>query len=66
MNTPIRFWGLLRELNELTTILAINNPEYRDRVNELKSELTTMINKQLEEEEKQKKQIIDNWYVRNN
>lgn len=47
-NTEIEFWANLRELNELTTILAIECPEYADRVNNLKTKLTKEIKDNLE------------------
>jgi hypothetical protein len=66
MEKNIRFWMLISELNNLTTILAIKCPEYQERVNNLKSELTDMILKGLEESKKLKETQIDSWYVRNN
>jgi len=45
---PLEFWRNLRELNELTTILAIECPEYEERVSILKSSLTKEIKKGLE------------------
>jgi hypothetical protein len=47
-NNEIEFWSNLRELNELTTILAIECPEYAERVNSLKANLTKEIKKNLE------------------
>lgn len=47
-NNEIEFWSNLRELNELTTILAIECPEYAERVNKLKANLTKEIKKNLE------------------
>tara|TARA_R110000822_G_scaffold298280_1_gene420984 strand:- start:263 stop:460 length:198 start_codon:yes stop_codon:yes gene_type:complete len=47
-NNEIEFWANLRELNALTTILAIECPEYADRVNHLKSNLTKEIKDNLE------------------
>ena len=47
-NTEIEFWTNLRELNELTTILAIECPEYAERVSILKTKLTKEIKDNLE------------------
>ena len=47
-NTEIEFWANLRELNELTTILAIECPEYAERVSILKTKLTKEIKDNLE------------------
>jgi len=44
----MEFWNNLRELNELTTILAIECPEYEERISILKSNLTKEIKKGLE------------------
>jgi len=66
MEKDIRFWMLISELNNLTTILSVKCPEYQERVSKLKAELTDMIIKGLEESKKLKETQIDNWYVRNN
>jgi hypothetical protein len=60
----IRFWALLSELNNLTTILSIKCPEYSDRVGALKEELTDMIDKEVEQTKKMIK--IERSSYRNN
>ena len=43
----VRFWALLSELNNLTVILSLKCPEYADRVNKLKEELTDIIDNEM-------------------
>ena len=64
--TSIRFWLLLSELNSLTTIMSIELPEYQERISKIKSELTTLIEQNLELSKKVRKIEVDSWYERNN
>lgn len=62
----IKFWLLLSELNSLTTIMSIELPEYQERISRVKSELTEIIEENLELSKKVRKIEVDSWYERNN
>lgn len=64
--TSIKFWLLLSELNSLTTIMSIELPEYQERISRVKSELTEIIEENLELSKKVRKIEVDSWYERNN
>ncbi len=62
----IRFWLLLSEINTILTVVSIEHPEYEERINKVKKELTAHITEGLEVSKQLKKVEVEDWYRRNN